>query len=219
VTARATATQVADDHRRDGGRRGRDNGRYTAAGTTCSGVATGELTEPDGAVFRELLAGRLEGEPLAAPVWRYPDGPGGRRVDARRGGFDATFSAAKSVSVLLALGGPEVREQVRQAHAAAVGDALGLLEQLAGRAAGGHHGDAQRATRIATSGLIAAAFEHSTSRAAGPQLHTRYVGLSRGTHANHLFLLVGDNTPGDEPCQPTAGWRRPAGPGPTGLRR
>src|SRR5260370_887642 len=37
-------------------------------------------------------------------------------------GFDATFSSPKSVSVLFALGGAEVRAPVRAAHVVAVGE-------------------------------------------------------------------------------------------------
>jgi hypothetical protein len=44
---------------------------------------------------------------------------GGRRR-ARTPGFDCTFSAPKSVSLLWALGSPEVSRQVRDAHDAAV---------------------------------------------------------------------------------------------------
>jgi conjugative relaxase-like TrwC/TraI family protein len=147
-------------------------GLWLGQGSEALGL-TGELRTEQEALLRELLEGRLGGEQLARPVWRYT--ADGSRVDVRRSGFDTTFSAPKSVSVLMALGSPDVQAQVRAAHAAAVTDALGLLEQLAARAARGHHGDGQRAPRIGTSGMIAAAFEHSTSRAGDPQLHTHVV--------------------------------------------
>lgn len=126
-------------------------------------------------VLRDLLEGRFGGVQLVRPVWRYPHGPEQPRVDVRRSGFDVTFSAPKSVSVLMALGDPGVEEQVRAAHATVTRDALGLLEQLAARAAHGHHGDGLSVPRIATSGLVPAGFEHSTSRAGDPQLHTHVV--------------------------------------------
>ncbi len=52
----------------------------------------------------------VTGEPLA-------DG----RVQPKVVGFDATFSAPKSVSLLYAVGSPEVSNQVRNAHDASVG--------------------------------------------------------------------------------------------------
>jgi conjugative relaxase-like TrwC/TraI family protein len=99
----------------------------------------------------------------------------GRRVDVRRPGIDVTVSAPKSVSVLYALGDARVAAQVRAAHQTAVGQVLEYLESVAGHGLRGHQGDGQRATHIPTDGWIAAAFEHHTSRAGDPQLHTHLV--------------------------------------------
>ena len=87
---------------------------------------------------------------------------------ARVTGFDLTFSAPKSVSVLWGLSDPEVSKAVRRAHDGAVVEALGYLERhatVARRGAGGTR-------RIAAGGLVAAAFRHRTSRSGDPQLHT-----------------------------------------------
>ena len=46
-------------------------------------------------------------------------------------GFDLTFSPAKSVSALWAVAPPEVTQQIRQAHNAAVLDAVDFLESHA----------------------------------------------------------------------------------------
>jgi conjugative relaxase-like TrwC/TraI family protein len=99
----------------------------------------------------------------------------GRRVDVRRSGIDVTVSAPKSVSVLYALGNPEVVAAVRATHQVAVSEALGYLESAAGHVLRGHQGDGQRAARIGTAGWSVAAFEHHTSRAGDPQLHTHLV--------------------------------------------
>jgi conjugative relaxase-like TrwC/TraI family protein len=99
----------------------------------------------------------------------------GRSYDARRVGFDITFSAPKSMSVLYGVASPEVAMQVVLAHHAAVDQAIEVFERLSARAARGHQGDGQRARRIATSGLIGAAFDHDTSRLLDPQLHTHVV--------------------------------------------
>ena len=52
----------------------------------------------------------------------------GDRVDVRRAGIDATFSAPKSVSVLFGLADKDVAGQVLTAHAEAVTQTLAYLE-------------------------------------------------------------------------------------------
>jgi conjugative relaxase-like TrwC/TraI family protein len=83
-------------------------------------------------------------------------------------GFDLTFSAPKSVSVLWGLGDTEVSKAVRRAHDGAVVEALGYLERHATMARRGANG----VRRIGAGGLVAAGFRHRTSRAGDPQLHT-----------------------------------------------
>jgi hypothetical protein len=99
----------------------------------------------------------------------------GKQVDTRRAAYDLTFSAPKSVSLLAAFGDPAVAAHVHASHTAAVAAALGWLERATATAARGHHGDGQRAARVATSGFVAAAFDHGTSRAGDPQVHTHVV--------------------------------------------
>lgn len=99
----------------------------------------------------------------------------GKRIDVRRPGIDVTVSAPKSVSILFALGNAWVAAAVRAAHQAAIAEALAYLESVAGHGLRGHQGDGQRAQRITTDGWIVAAFEHRTSRAGDPQLHTHLV--------------------------------------------
>ena len=97
------------------------------------------------------------------------------KVDARRAGVDGPLSAPKSVSVLWALADSRTGDQVLAAHRTAVEQTVAYLERYAGHALRGHQGDGQRAARIGTDGLIVAAFEHHTSRADDPQLHTHLV--------------------------------------------
>ena len=87
---------------------------------------------------------------------------------ARVPGFDLTFSAPKSVSVLFGIGDDELRGAIRDAHDRAVAEALGYVE----RAAACHAARAGGVHVIAGRGLVAAAFRHRTSRAGDPQLHT-----------------------------------------------
>src|SRR5712692_2002648 len=75
-------------------------------------------------------------------------------------GWDMTFSAPKSVSVLWALSEGHEREAIEQAHRSAVLAATTHLEATAGWARRGRGG----ATRERTAGLLMAQFDHHTSR-------------------------------------------------------
>ena len=99
----------------------------------------------------------------------------GEKVDVRRAGADGQLSPPKSVSLLWAFGDEGVRGEVLAAHRTAVAETVRHLERYAGHALRGHQGDGQRAARVVTDGLIVAAFEHLTSRADDPQLHTHLV--------------------------------------------
>jgi conjugative relaxase-like TrwC/TraI family protein len=111
--------------------------------------------------LRQVLEGRkpVAGEPL------------GRHAATRVPGFDVTFSAPKSVSVLLGIGDDALRTTIRRAHETAVRDAFGYL---AGQAAVARRGPAGRIS-VRGHGFVAAAFRHRTSRAGDPQLHTHVV--------------------------------------------
>jgi conjugative relaxase-like TrwC/TraI family protein len=93
-------------------------------------------------------------------------------------GYDFTFSAPKSVSVLFAVGGPELQEAIRRAHDRAVLAAAGHLERTAAFVRRGHGGH----TVEPASGLVAGLFRHRTSRVGDPQVHTHVVipNLGRG---------------------------------------
>ncbi|MFC7047860.1 MobF family relaxase [Emcibacter nanhaiensis] len=83
-------------------------------------------------------------------------------------GWDMTFSAPKSVSVVWALSGPEQREKIEQAQQQASKAACAWLEENAAFARRGKGGK----VREATAGLLIAQFDHETSRDLDPQLHT-----------------------------------------------
>lgn len=104
------------------------------------------------------------------------------RVDVRLPGLDLTFSAPKSVSLLFGVCPPEVAEQVRLGHEAAVAAAVAYLEDVAAYGLRGHHGDGREASRVSTEGFIAAAFQHRSNRCGDPQLHDHVVvaNLLRG---------------------------------------
>jgi conjugative relaxase-like TrwC/TraI family protein len=91
----------------------------------------------------------------------------------RRAGWDLTFSAPKSVSVTWALSDELTRKEIQDAQREAVKKALTYLEREAGEVRAGERGD-----RPEKCGLLFAMFEHGTSRAQDPQLHTHTVGLN-----------------------------------------
>jgi len=90
-------------------------------------------------------------------------------------GFDLTFSAPKSVSLLFALSDADLSRRMRDAHDAAVLDAFAYLERTASHGRRGHGG----AERIPTTGFVGAVFRHRTSRAGDPNLHSHVVVANR----------------------------------------
>lgn len=89
--------------------------------------------------------------------------------------FDFTFSPAKSVSVVWALGDAGVREQVEAAHRDAIAHVIELMEAHTIRTRLGSGGVVQAETR----GIVAACFDHWDSRAGDPHLHTHMVVANR----------------------------------------
>ncbi len=108
-------------------------------------------------------------------VERIDPATGDRRQEQKTlspvAGYDLVFSPPKSVSLLHALGEPEVRDAVNQAHLAAWQAALSYLEAEACVTRKGKDGVA----RERASGFVAAAFQHRTSRAQDPHLHTHVI--------------------------------------------
>jgi conjugative relaxase-like TrwC/TraI family protein len=113
-----------------------------------------------------------------------------RHVEGGIPGFDLTFSAPKSVSVLWALGGHPVAAEVKAAHGAAVEAGLGYLQREAcwtRRGAGGRE-------FLKGSGFLAAGYVHRSSRAGDMQIHTHVLianatfAEGRWTRLHHLSI-------------------------------
>jgi conjugative relaxase-like TrwC/TraI family protein len=145
---------------------GEADGEWVGMGATMLGLQ-GKV---DGDDLRTLLEGRA---PRGETKLRRTPGP-----DAVTG-FDLTFSAPKSVSVLYAVGDEDLSRAVREGHDAAVRAALGHLEREACRARRGRAG----VMRVAGDGFVAGLFRHRTSRAGDPQLHTHTV-IANSTRAD-----------------------------------
>lgn len=115
-------------------------------------------------------------------------------------GYDVTFSAPKSVSVLWATATPAQQVAIEAALTDAVRAGIAYLEANAAHvrvSVPGEDGGTRRLERQAASGLIAAAYLHDTSRALDPQLHFHVVvanmaegpdGKVRALDGRSLFL-------------------------------
>jgi len=155
---------------------------YTGAGEADGewGGAAARLLGLQGSVSGEQLATLLEGRAPGSEV-KLRRAPGPEATT----GFDLTFSAPKSVSVLFAVGDDAVAGAVRQGHDAAVRESLAYLER---EACWVRRGQAGR-VRIPGDGFVAAVFRHRTSRAGDPQLHTHAV-VANSTRAQGRWLTL-----------------------------
>jgi conjugative relaxase-like TrwC/TraI family protein len=163
----------------------------------------GKLAEQwglEGAVGNEHFARLTEGQhPITeAQLVRHQvsktyEGKYGKEVTSveHRAGWDATFSAPKSVSLTALVGGDE---RVREAHRESVRVALNELEKSTQARIGNVHAPET------TGKFVAATFEHDTARPvdgyAAPQLHTHTVifnvterdnGQTRSLQPQELF--------------------------------
>ena len=133
-------------------------------------------------------AGPVDGEVFAGLMeHRTPDGVqmSVARSHGRVAAFDHTFSAPKSVSLLYAYGNPEVREAVVASHRQAVSDGFAYMEERCSVSRVSHryttwNGESRFSSRrVGSEGCVAAGFDHFTSRANDPQLHTHVVVINR----------------------------------------
>ncbi len=139
---------------------GEEPGRWVGRGAKDAGLA-GEV---DGEALRLLFdEGRhpVTVEALGQPYEHRED-------RATVTGYALSFSPPKSISLVWAMGDEGVAAEVRAAHDDAVVAALSFLEEHAAFSRAGKAGVFQ----ADTSGLLAAAFVHRSSRAGDPQLHT-----------------------------------------------
>ena len=133
-------------------------GRWWGTGAANLGLA-GPI-EPE--AFIALLAGR---HPTTDALLGRPYNEASAR------GFDLTFSAPKSVSVLWATADPDTRRQVLAGHDAAVDAVLGHVQATMAHTRRGAGGT----LIVDTQGLAVGVFRQHTSRLGDPQLHTHAV--------------------------------------------
>lgn len=132
---------------------------WAGAGAEDLGLS-GDVDRED---FRTLLDGQVAGRQLGTPR------DGG--ID-HRPGWDVTLSAPKSVSIMAQVAGDR---RLIGAHGAAVKVAITHIESQLAATRIRDGGDIRRA---ATDNLVIASFQHGTSRAHDPQLHSHNVILN-----------------------------------------
>ncbi len=152
---------------------GEHPGRWVGSGADALEL-DGEIA--DGQVVR-LMSGENpnSGELLGRPL-----------EDGSVAGFDLTFNAPKSVGLAFGIGDAWSARILRKCHEVAVDDALAYLEREACKARRGKGG----ALVIEGEGFAAGAFDHRTSRAGDPLLHTHVVVANRTLGADSRWTAL-----------------------------
>ena len=135
-----------------------------------------------------------------------PDGAGRLTRNAgserRSPGIDMTFSADKSVSALWAIADPELRGRIEQAHNDAA--RVALEETVFRHCACTRIRDRDGQIHVLPADLMAAMFQHGTSRDNDPQLHTHCVIFNAArTHEDGKWRAMHQH--------PVYGWVKAAG--------
>ena len=118
--------------------------------------------------------------------------------DNRTAAFDLTFSADKTVSAVWAMAAGNDQAEIAKAHDDAVRSALDLIikEHCSWTR---HRPDSDADMQVMAAKLMAATFQHQSSRAGDPQLHTHAVifnftegedGKYRALHAQPLYAWM-----------------------------
>lgn len=192
-TAQAVGLAARNAQRANGGL-----GEYYAEGDTRAPVW---VCAGDGRAAAELVglgdAARAGGEADTGVVGRWldegvaPSGECGRALGKGSvHGFDLTFCAPKSVSLLRALHPNDVTQKaVVNAHTAALGEALEYLAEHAGytRVHNPVTGDKDL---VRLPGMVAVAYQHETSRAGDPHLHTHVIVPNRQARADGRLVSL-----------------------------
>jgi conjugative relaxase-like TrwC/TraI family protein len=192
-TARA-AGQAAQDLQRAGGGLGEYYGEHDTRTPTwlCAGdthaaaalVGLSDVERAGGQADPEVVARWLDDG--AAPNGVCGRGFGKRSVH----GFDLTFSAPKSVSLFRALRDEEVSEKaVLDAHTTAISEAMEYLATHAGYSRV-HNPATGEKDLIRLPGLVTIAYQHETSRAGDPHLHTHVLVPNRQARADGQLVSV-----------------------------
>lgn len=160
-------TLAAEDYYLQGGE---PPGRWIGSGASAMGL----VGEVDAKALKELFNGY---DPEGKALVRNAGVTTGKL--RRKPGWDLTFSAPKSVSLIWSQLDRHGRRKIEAAHQAAVERAIAFIEQQAALSRRGKGGVERVEAKLAV-----AAFQHGTSRALDPQLHTHCLLLNLGVCAD-----------------------------------
>jgi len=143
------------------------------------------------------IAGGIQGKQLTAMLEGFNPKTGEALAsnagsDDKQMGLDLCFSAPKSVSVAWATSDAAQRQAISAAQQTAVERTLALIESRAQIRTG------KEGVNLQSARIFAATFEHSTSRATDPQLHTHTLIAAHGMSADgsikslHTFPIMMD---------------------------
>lgn len=191
-TARAGGDAIADRQKANGGLAEYYAERDTRTPVwTCAGdarvaanlVGLGEGERSGGDADPEVVARWLD-DGVA------PSGQCGR-AHSKAGvhGFDLTFCAPKSVSLVRVFGDDVIDKAVSVAHQTAIGEALEYLSAHAGYTRV-HNPVTGEKDLQKLPGLVAAAYQHETSRAGDPHLHTHVLVPNRQARADGRLVSI-----------------------------
>ena len=192
-TARA-AGQATKDLQRSGGGLGEYYSEHDTRAPVW--VCAGDAHKVAGLVgLSDVQRAGGEADPEVVARWlddgAAPNGECGRGFGKRSvHGFDLTFCAPKSVSLIRALQGNDVYEKaVVDAHTTAMAEAMKYLAAHAGytRIHNPITGDKDL---VRLPGLVAVAYQHETSRAGDPHLHTHVIVPNRQARADGRLVSV-----------------------------
>ena len=192
-TARAAGQAAKDAQRANGGL-----GEYYSERDTrtpvwlCAGdartaaelVGLSDVARAGGEADPEVVARWLDDG--VAPNGQCGRGFGGRAVH----GFDLTFCAPKSVSLIRAVRGDDVAEKaIADAHTTAMSEAMEYLAQHAGYTRV-HNPVSGEKDLVRLPGVVAIAYQHETSRAGDPHLHTHVIVPNRQPRVDGKLVSI-----------------------------
>ncbi|MCV7017787.1 MobF family relaxase [Mycolicibacterium aichiense] len=136
-----------------------------------------------------------EADPDVVKNWlvggKAPNGASGRGF--RNGsvhGFDLTFCAPKSVSLIRAIRADDVTDKaIADAHATAISEAMEYLATHAGYTRV-HNPATGEKDLVRLPGLVAIAYQHETSRAGDPHLHTHVIVPNRQARGDGRLVSI-----------------------------
>jgi conjugative relaxase-like TrwC/TraI family protein len=191
-TARAAGTAAKDAQRANGGL-----GEYYSDGDTRAPVwlCAGDAQTAAGLVGlsdAERAGGQADPDVVSrwlddgvAPNCACGRGLGPRGVH----GFDLTFCAPKSVSLLRAFGDDVTQKAVVSAHTAALAEAMEHLARHAGYTRV-HNPRTGMKDLVSLPGVVASAYQHETSRAGDPHLHTHVIVPNRQARSDGRLVSI-----------------------------